>query len=188
MLVGLPSFYGAWFHVFTGLTQHAGLVEDVLDHRPNPRIVMMNPVLRFLCWNMNHHVEHHLFPMVPYHKLPALHAEIRGDLPYVCPSVWAAYKEIIPALLRQRKDPAYFVSRELPAAMAEREMALTVKAARGLLVNVPAGRGGAGSCKRGGFRPCRSRCGTSRGCRRWSKGRGPSTRRLGRRSGHRRSW
>ena len=27
---------------------------------------------------------------------------------------WAAYREIIPALLRQRKDPTYFVRRELP--------------------------------------------------------------------------
>ena len=34
MLVGLPSFTGAWFYLFTGLTQHAGLAEDVLDHRP----------------------------------------------------------------------------------------------------------------------------------------------------------
>ena len=129
VLVGLPSFYGAWFYVFTGLTQHAGLAEDVLDHRLNSRTVMMNPVLRFLYWNMNHHVEHHMFPMVPYHKLPALHAEIRADLPYVYPSIWAAYKEIIPTLLRQRKDPAYFIRRELPAAMAEREAALMAKAA-----------------------------------------------------------
>ncbi len=129
MLVGLPSFYGAWFHMFTGLTQHAGLAEDVLDHRLNSRTVMMNPVLRFLYWNMNHHIEHHMFPMVPYHKLPELHAAIRADLPYVYPSVWAAYKEIIPTLIRQRKDPAYFIRRELPAAMAERETALMNKAA-----------------------------------------------------------
>jgi fatty acid desaturase len=129
MLVGLPSFYGAWFYLFTGLTQHIGLAEDVLDHRLNSRTVMMNPVLRFLYWNMNYHVEHHMFPMVPYHALPKLHAEIRKELPYVYPSVWAAYREIIPTLWRQRKDPTYFIRRELPAAMAEREMALMMTAA-----------------------------------------------------------
>ena len=70
LLVGpLPTMYGAWLHVMTGLTQHAGLAEDVLDHRLNCRTVYMNPVLRFLYWNMNYHIEHHMFPMVPYHAL-----------------------------------------------------------------------------------------------------------------------
>ena len=41
----------------------------------------MNPVLRFLYWNMNFHVEHHMFPMVPYHALPKLHVEMQGELP-----------------------------------------------------------------------------------------------------------
>lgn len=123
MLVGLPSFYGAWFHLFTGLTQHVGLAEDVLDHRLNSRTVRMNPVLRFLYWNMNYHVEHHMFPMVPYHALPRLHAEMRDELPYVYPSVWSAYREIIPTLWRQRREPTYFIRRELPPAMAAREAA-----------------------------------------------------------------
>ena len=32
------------YHLLTGLTQHAGLAEDVLDHRLNCRTVYMNPV------------------------------------------------------------------------------------------------------------------------------------------------
>lgn len=123
MLVGLPSSYGAWLHLFFGLTQHAGLAEDVLDHRLNARTVEMNPVFRFLYSNMNYHVEHHMFPMVPYHALPRLHEEIKHDLPPAYPSTWAAYKEIVPALLRQRKDPSHYVRRELPRAVAEREAA-----------------------------------------------------------------
>ncbi len=54
MYVGLPSFYGAWLLMVFGLTQHAGLAEDVLDHRLNCRTVYMNPVLRYLYWNMNY--------------------------------------------------------------------------------------------------------------------------------------
>jgi len=114
MYVGLPSFYGAWLLVVFGLTQHAGLAEDVLDHRLNCRTVYMNPVFRFIYWNMNYHVEHHMFPMVPFHALPALHAEMRADTPPAYHGLWAAYREIIPALLRQVKDPAYFVQRRLP--------------------------------------------------------------------------
>jgi fatty acid desaturase len=81
MLVGLPRLYGAWHHVMTGLLQHGGLAENVIDHRLNSRTVYMNPVSRFIYWNMNYHVEHHMFPMVPYHALPKLHALIKDDLP-----------------------------------------------------------------------------------------------------------
>lgn len=113
MLIGLPTLYGGSLVIFFGLTQHAGLAEDVLDHRLNSRTVYMNPVFRFLYWNMNYHIEHHMFPLVPYHALPALHEEIKKDCPPVYPSTWAAYKEIIPALLRQRKDPSWFVQRSV---------------------------------------------------------------------------
>ncbi len=82
LLVGpLPTMYGAWVHVMTGITQHAGLAEDVLDHRLNSRTVYMNPVMRFIYWNMNYHIEHHMFPMVPYHALPALHEEVQALVP-----------------------------------------------------------------------------------------------------------
>lgn len=114
MLVGLPSIYGGFMTIFFGLTQHAGLAEDVLDHRLNSRTVYMNPVFRFLYWNMNYHIEHHMFPMVPYHALPTLHEAIKDDCPKPYPSTWAAYREIIPTLLRQVRDPGYFVARKLP--------------------------------------------------------------------------
>lgn len=114
MYIGLPSLYGAPVVLFFGLTQHAGLAEDVLDHRLNSRTVYMNPVFRFLYWNMNYHVEHHMFPMVPYHALPKLHAAVKADCPEPYPSTWAAYREIFGALGRQLREPGYFVRRQLP--------------------------------------------------------------------------
>jgi fatty acid desaturase len=118
LYVGLPSLYGRWLSVLFGVSQHAGLAENVLDHRLNARTIQMNPVSRFLYWNMNFHVEHHMFPMVPYHALPALHAEVRDQLPVPYPSLFAAYREILPTLLRQMRDPTYFVRRELPPSAA----------------------------------------------------------------------
>jgi fatty acid desaturase len=76
----------------------------------------MNPISRFIYWNMNYHVEHHMFPMVPYHRLPELHEETKADCPEPYPSIWAAYKEIAPAILRQLGDPTHFVRRRLPAS------------------------------------------------------------------------
>ena len=114
MLIGLPRLYGAWLHIVFGLTQHAGLAEDTLDHRLNSRTVYMNPLLRFLYWNMNYHVEHHMFPMVPYHALPQLHEEMKADCPPPYHGVIATYREIVPTLLRQLRDPTHFVRRRLP--------------------------------------------------------------------------
>ena len=115
MYVGiLPSVYGGWLYLVFGLTQHAGMAEDVLDHRLNSRTVYMNPVLRFLYWNMNYHVEHHMFPMVPYHRLPELHEEMKPHSPPAYNGLLDAYREIIPALLKQAKDPTYHVVRQLP--------------------------------------------------------------------------
>ena len=127
MLIGLPRFYGAWHHVLTGLTQHIGLAEDVLDHRLNCRTVYMNPFSRFVYWNMNYHVEHHMFPMVPYHALPELHREIRADCAPPYSSFWDAYREIVPTMWRQLKDPTHFVHRRLPAT-ARQDNAMRVAA------------------------------------------------------------
>ncbi|MCF6100167.1 fatty acid desaturase family protein [Mesorhizobium muleiense] len=114
VLIGGPRLYGTWHMVLTGLLQHIGLADNVVDHRLNSRTVYMNPISRFIYWNMNYHVEHHMFPMVPYHTLPRLHELIRHDLPEPNPSMWHAYREVWPVLLRQLKYEDYFLKRELP--------------------------------------------------------------------------
>jgi fatty acid desaturase len=115
MFIGLPSFYGAFFEILFGMLGHIGLHEDVLDHRLNSRTYYSNPILRFINWNMNYHVEHHMFPMVPYHALPALHEEIKWDCPEPNPSFLSAVKEVFSAVRKQRKDPTYTITKPLPS-------------------------------------------------------------------------
>jgi fatty acid desaturase len=114
MLVGLPRMYGAWHHIMTGLLQHGGLADNVIDHRLNSRTVYMNPISRFIYWNMNYHVEHHMFPMVPYHTLPRLHEVIKHDLPAPNRSIGEAFAEMWPALRRQLAYEDFFLKRDLP--------------------------------------------------------------------------
>jgi Na+-transporting NADH:ubiquinone oxidoreductase subunit F len=118
LLVGLTNLFGSWLMLVYGLTQHAGLAENVLDHRLNCRTVYMNFINRFLYWNMNYHVEHHMFPLVPYHALPRLHEAVKADMPKPYPSLLAAWREIMPAIFHQTKDPAWHVKRVLPEAKA----------------------------------------------------------------------
>ncbi len=113
-LIVLPHVFGTWLMIVHNTTQHAGLAENVLDHRLNCRTVYMNPFSRFVYWNMNYHLEHHLFPLVPYHRLPELHELVKADCPPPYRSIAAAWREIIPATIRQIKDPAWYVRRLLP--------------------------------------------------------------------------
>ncbi len=121
LFIGLPNLYGAWLQVVYGIQQHAGLAEDVLDHRLNTRTVYLNPINRFLYWNMGYHIEHHMFPMVPYHNLGKLHALMKADCPPPYDGLIAAYRETIPALIRQSKDPDYYIRRELPPSSPQTE-------------------------------------------------------------------
>jgi len=114
MLVGLPRCYGAWHHKLTGVLQHGGLAEDVLDHRLNSRTMYLNPISRFIYWNMNYHIEHHMFPMVPYHALPKLHALVRHDTPRPNDGLRDACREVWMIFWRQFKDPDWFLLRDLP--------------------------------------------------------------------------
>ena len=118
LLIGGPRLYGSFMMMIYSLTQHTGMGENVLDHRLNTRTVKMCWFNRFMYWNMNYHIEHHLYPMVPFHQLPALHEEIKHDLPEPYPSIWAAYREIIPAVIKQLRDPSYYIRRELPPGAA----------------------------------------------------------------------
>jgi len=106
LLVGaIPSMLGAWLMVFFGSTQHLGLAEDVLDHRASTRTVLTNPVFRFLYLNMNYHVEHHVFPTVPYYQLPELHREVAASFPRPTVGMHRAYAEVWRSIRAQRSDP-----------------------------------------------------------------------------------
>ena len=80
----------------------------------NTRTVMMNPVSRFLYLNMNYHVEHHMFTMVPYYNLPKLNRLIQHDLPAPESSIGAAFRRLLPVLWRQLKHEKAVIVPELP--------------------------------------------------------------------------
>jgi len=46
----------------------------------NTRTTFTNRIVRALAWNMPYHVEHHVYPMVPFHRLADLHHLMRDEL------------------------------------------------------------------------------------------------------------
>ena len=81
----------------------------------NTRTIMLGPVLRFLYFNMNYHIEHHLYQNIPFHALPRLHEALAQQLPQAPKSLLAAWKEIFPALMIQRENPNYVLNPNLSA-------------------------------------------------------------------------
>jgi fatty acid desaturase len=110
--------FGARFVVmYTGVVSavhHGGLAENVPDWRLNTRTVLVGPVTRLLHWNMNFHVEHHMYPTVPFHALSRLHGLIGPACPPPYRSTLSAWREMLPVFVEQRRRPEYFVLRPLP--------------------------------------------------------------------------
>jgi fatty acid desaturase len=46
----------------------------------NTRTTLTNPIVRLVMWNMSYHAEHHLYPSIPFHRLPDAHRAIRDRL------------------------------------------------------------------------------------------------------------
>jgi fatty acid desaturase len=55
------------------LAEHARC-PHVANMLENTRTTFTTRFMRFLAWNMPYHAEHHAYPIVPFHKLPAFHA------------------------------------------------------------------------------------------------------------------
>lgn len=75
----VPLLLGQPFLRLYLLAEH-GRCAYVANMFENTRTTFTNRVVRWLAWNMPYHAEHHAYPAVPYHKLPAFHARTREHL------------------------------------------------------------------------------------------------------------
>lgn len=116
VLTTFGIFYGQWLRFLCNNTQHAGLTDAVLDFRLCTRTVLLNPLVRLLYWQMNYHIEHHMYHAVPCYNLGRLHAAIRHELPESPRGLIAAWRQIIDTLRRQKVDPDYQYLPTVPGA------------------------------------------------------------------------
>jgi fatty acid desaturase len=75
------------------ITEHTGCSEDQ-NGLSNTRTTLAAFPIRLLMWNMPYHAEHHLFPAVPFHQLPALHLKLRDRIAHVAAGYVATNREI----------------------------------------------------------------------------------------------
>lgn len=118
VLTTFAPFYGGLALFLCNNTQHVGLQDDAPDFRLCTRTIYLNPILRFLYWHMNFHIEHHMYAAVPCYNLGKLHAAIKHDLPHIPNGLAEAWGVIIPILKKQQVDPTYEFVPELPRRAA----------------------------------------------------------------------
>ena len=114
VLITLAPFYGGLLLFLCNNTQHVGLQDNAPDFRLCTRTILLNPVVRFLYWHMNFHIEHHMYAAVPCYNLGRLHDAIKHDLPRSPNGLLETWRAIIPILQRQKVDPQFEFVPELP--------------------------------------------------------------------------
>jgi fatty acid desaturase len=81
------------------VTEHTGCS---LDSNPltNTRTTLVSWPVRLVHWNMPYHAEHHLYPAIPFHALPAAHQLLRERFRHVVRGYVAGNREILAGLPR----------------------------------------------------------------------------------------
>jgi fatty acid desaturase len=95
--------------------QHAGLQPNVPDFRLCTRTMILHPFVSFLYWQMNYHIEHHMYATVPFYNLKKLRQAMEADLPQPSRGLRGTWKELMPILRRQKEDENYYFVPPLPS-------------------------------------------------------------------------
>ncbi|MEM7015878.1 MAG: fatty acid desaturase [Pseudomonadota bacterium] len=110
----LGSFYCRWLSFFCGLPQHYGLKANAPDFRLSTRTFTCSWFPAFLYWNMQYHLEHHMYPVVPFYNLPKLRKAIEHDLPPAPDGLYATWQDMLEIRRKSLADPNYQFIPELP--------------------------------------------------------------------------
>lgn len=115
-LIGLAPIFGVWWPIwlivlprvlgtpvmllFT-LIQHVELQENSPSILESTRSFRTNWFAKFLYMNMNNHVEHHLYPNVPFFSLPDLADAVRDQVPEPDPGFFKSNWEVLVIVIRR---------------------------------------------------------------------------------------
>lgn len=79
-IFNLSPFVATWVNKILAQAQHFGMRANADDFRDSCRTVLLGPMLSFLYWQMNYHVEHHMYPGVPFFRLRELNQMLKHDI------------------------------------------------------------------------------------------------------------
>jgi len=103
----LPVVLGEPVMRFIRMTEHVGK-PCIREMTENTRTNYVTRPMRFLCWNMNYHAEHHYASSVPFHALPDLHEKLKDSIQVEPRGYLGAHLDILAQLTgrKARSDAA----------------------------------------------------------------------------------
>ena len=93
----LPLAVGQPFLRLCVLAEHSGCSFSD-DGLANTRTTLTTAPVRWLMWNMPFHAEHHLYPSLPFHALPAAHLELEPHLQHLDQGYLSVHRGLIQQL------------------------------------------------------------------------------------------
>ena len=112
--VNFGYFFATWLVHGCEIQQHAGLGRNIPDWRVVAYTADFGPIMSFLYWNMNYHVEHHMYASVPFYNLPKLHKAMEWDMPLPIRGYWRGLFHVLRQKKSQKTDPEYRFMPEFP--------------------------------------------------------------------------
>lgn len=97
----IPRLLGAPVMLLFTLLQHVELQENSPSILESTRSFRTSALGRFLYMNMNNHVEHHLYPQVPFHALPKLADAVKTQVPEPDPGFFRTNWEVLVVVARR---------------------------------------------------------------------------------------
>ena len=97
----LPRLLGAPIMLLFTLIQHVEMAENAPSIVQSTRSFSTGWLGRFLYMNMNNHVEHHLYPQVPFFALPALREAVASQVPAPDPGFIRTNWEVLTVVVRR---------------------------------------------------------------------------------------
>lgn len=98
----VPLLIGQFFLRPYLYAEHTGC-ERTRSAFHNTRTTYTGAVVRWIAWNMPHHVEHHAYPSIPFHALPRLNGIVDGEIVYRGPGYIRTTGETWAWFRRQRQ-------------------------------------------------------------------------------------
>jgi fatty acid desaturase len=102
----IPMMFIHFMVNIRGMSQHT-LLENARDQIQGTRSILTNRVVTFFMCNENYHLEHHLYPKVPWYHLPKVHAVLQDGLVVAGAPYISTYREFVWDFIRasfQRKN------------------------------------------------------------------------------------
>tara|TARA_B100000700_G_scaffold324442_1_gene430596 strand:+ start:136 stop:1164 length:1029 start_codon:yes stop_codon:yes gene_type:complete len=99
--VVVPRILGTPIMLLFALIQHVELQENSPSILESTRSFRTNWFARFLYMNMNNHVEHHLYPNVPFYALPDLAEAVKDQVPAPDPGFFRSNCEVLAIAIRR---------------------------------------------------------------------------------------